>query len=31
MIFMSNDLVASKILLIVLDGASDRPVNGRRP
>ena len=31
MIFMSNDLVASKILLIVLDGASDRPVNGRTP
>ena len=32
MIFMSNDsLVASKILLIVLDGASDRPLNGKTP
>jgi 2,3-bisphosphoglycerate-independent phosphoglycerate mutase len=28
---MADSLVASKILLIVLDGASDRPVNGRTP
>lgn len=28
---MADSLVASKILLIVLDGASDRPVNGKTP
>lgn len=28
---MADSLVANKILLIVLDGASDRPVNGKTP